>query len=120
MSQYGLTKSVYYQTVWFIRQTDDKRGEYETLAWESVEQDGQPKGTAPGDPTGTRAIRAARLSEDIGAVEKALEQIPEYYREPVYRNIVNRERWPLYANRKTYAKNKRKFIFFVAYLKNWI
>lgn len=120
MAKYGLTNNLRLQTTWFIRGHEERLAEYRSLAWQSVEQDGQPKSTAPSDPTGIKAIRAARLSDDIHAVELALEQLPDFYREPVYANVVHRRPWPIGADRATFYRYRRVFIHHVAKLKGWL
>lgn len=120
MAKYGLTKNLQLQTTWFIRGHEERLAEYNTLAWQSVEQDGQPRSTVPSDPTGVRAIRAAKLSDDIHAVELALEQLPEFYRKPVYDNVVRRRPWPIGADRTTFYRYRRVFIYYVARMKGWL
>ena len=120
MKKYALPNELYRQTVWFIKQYEQKQTEYKTVFWSYVEADGQPRATMPGNPTQSRGMRAARLSQDLKAVEDALQRLPEYYREPVLQNTVNKKPWPCLADRKTYCKYKRMFVWWVARNMEWI
>jgi len=66
-----------------------------------------------GRPTESKALKAAELSRDIEVVEKALKQLPEYYRRPVLDHIVFKGPWPRLANQKTYRHYQDKFVWFV-------
>lgn len=114
MADYWMPGALRNEIKWFLRGYDDMKAEYDSLAWGSMETDGQPRGTAPGDPTASRAIRAARLGSNLRAIDKALEALPEYYRQPVFEHVAHRRPWPEYADRKTYLKYRRMFLYQVA------
>ena len=107
------------QTVYFVRQYDEKKLEYETLAWASAENDGQPRSTAPGDPTASRAARAARIGTHLKAIDTALDSLPEYYRKPIFEHTAHRVPFPDYADRKTFYRYERLFLYRVAYTMGW-
>lgn len=119
-NEYALPNELDRQTIWFIKQYEQKKTEYATVFWNAVEADGQPRGTTPGNPTETRGIRAARLASDIKAIEKALEKLPEFYREPVLENTIHKKKWPRVPSRRTFCRYKRMFVWWVAKYMEWI
>ena len=110
---YSLPRTTYMQTIWFIKSYDEKLEEYKTVAY-SAPEGGIGRSSMPGDPTGSRGLRAARLSQDLKAVDDALKALPEYYREPVLENTLHRKPWPTYSTTRTFKRYKRKFVYHVA------
>lgn len=51
---------------------------------------------------------------DVSAIEEALEKIPEFYREPICRNIISGEQYPPGASKITFCRYKQMFIYYVA------
>ena len=103
--------SLYMRIIYTIRDLDRLKEEHDLIIEESpMPPDGQPRGTGTSDPTFSKANKVLRLHDDIVAVESALQSIPEEYRKGLMRNIINRERFPEYADRKTWSKWKRRFI----------
>ena len=51
---------------------------------------------------------------EVEAVEKAMDKIPEFYREPIYNNIISGDRYPTGADERTFRRYKQKFIYYVA------
>ena len=86
---------------------------------EVMESSSHPEGRGGkggiGRPVENKALRAAKLHRDIEVVEKALEQLPEYYRRPVLDHIIYRAPWPRIANQKTYRHYQDKLVWFVNY-----
>ena len=103
-NKYLLPKPLYRMTLAFIRDHKRKVAEYENLIEKSPPPpDGQPRGSATGDPTERDGIRRAELKSAIDAVDKALELIPEEYRKGVWLNITQYKRYPDDAAPRTYA-----------------
>ena len=113
-SKYLLPKEVYHQTLWFIRRYRSFKDQVEALLEGSPLQDGQPRGTDPGDPTGSVAVKVAELSSCIKAIESAAEQIPEEYRAYILAWVVDRIYPTGYASPKTWERYRRRFVYFVA------
>ena len=88
-----LPREVYYQCVWLIKDMD---------RLEEIKRDAGK----------TRLGLAA--SRRLEAVEKALQELPEEYREPMLRNIKNKEEFPMMAHANTWRKWKQRFIYDVA------
>lgn len=111
---YSLPKNLYHETLWYIKRYPEMKTEYENSIGKSVEADGQPKGTGISDPTARDASLRVYLRRQIDPVEKALKKIPEGYREGIINNICHGEKYPDYANEKTWKRWKRRFVFYVA------
>ena len=77
--------------------------------------DGTPRSTVPHSSTEDAAIKRAAISGQLEAVDWAFNQIPEAYRQGIWRNIVYRERFPDYAHMNTWKSWKQKVIYFVAW-----
>ncbi len=97
----------------FVRGHYERLEELETIAWSSPSPGGPSRGSGPGRPTESKAIKAARISRDVQAVEKALEKIPEYFRGPVLAHVVDRTSWPRIADQRTYRHYQDKFLWYV-------
>lgn len=114
-----LPQDVYNKTLWFVRGYDRMKREANELIEQSPEMDGQPKGTAIGDPVAAAAGRREKLMADIKIIEDSLNDIPEEYREVVLENVTHMtpfSRIPAaeYASTWTWSKYRMKFIMGVA------
>ena len=118
---YLLPQPLYRMTLAFIRDHDRKRSEYKELAEVSPPPpDGQPRGSATGNPTERAGTRRAELWIAISAVEDALGSIPPEYQMGVWLNIVQYKRYPDDASPSTYKRYKQKFIHRVAHNMLWV
>ena len=111
---FELPKSVYHQTLWFIRDYDRMVAEAESLIEKAHVMDGQPRGTDVGDPVGQAAIRRAELLKSITAIDRAFSEIPAEYRRGVRESIMYGCRFPGPGNRKTWAEYRRRVVYFAA------
>ena len=118
-SGYELPKEVYMHTLWFIRDYPRMKEEYMDIIGKAHPMDGQPRGTGVGDPTGQMAVKAAELSDRIGAIEAALGEIPQEYRQGVFDNILYRIPYSDYASRNTWKTWRHRFVFAVAKMMNF-
>lgn len=112
--KYKLPKNVYMKTLWHIKDYYRLKEEYGSLFGRAPVQDGQPKGTTPGDPTGSLAVKSAILSDGIKAVEEGLKTIPKEYRDGVMANICFRCRYPDTAHYNTWRVYRQRFVYEVA------
>lgn len=74
------------------------------------------KSIATGNPSKT-VDEYKRRRNDIRAVvaiEKSIGKIPEFFREPVYNNIVSGDRYPPGADERTFRRYKQMFLYYVA------
>ncbi len=55
-------------------------------------------------------------ANEVRAVEGALEMLPEFYREPVFNNIVYGCRYPLGADERTFRRYKQRCVYYAASL----
>lgn len=120
MKNYQLQKETYMKTMWFIREYYSIKDRYESILGKSSTPDGQPRGTAIGDPTGQTAIAISELSTRLNAIVGGLETIPKEYRAAIFDNIVNRQPYPDVAGRKTWKKWRKRYVYAVAENMNWI
>ena len=117
---FELPREVYMQTVWFIRDYPRIKEEYDGLIEKSHPMDGQPRGTDVGDPTGQTAIRCAELSDKLKAVDDALGAIPKEYRQYIFESVVYRAPYPSFAALNTWKTYRRRFIYFVAIIMEFV
>lgn len=112
---FKITKEKYFMTKWFIRQYDDLVAEYmEIVEGSGMQIDGMPRSTRPGDPTGSKAIKAAELSFQIGAIEKGLARIPEEYRAGILGKLARCRPYPETASISTWKRWTQVAIYYIA------
>ena len=111
---YMLPHTVYQETIWFIRDYPNMKLRAEEILASSSAPDGGGRGSEHGDPTAKKAEQYTVVAENMRAVEKALLQIPEEYRADIFHNILFRTPYSGTAGRKTYARWRRRFVFWVA------
>ena len=110
-----LSHTAYMLTVYFIRGHDERQAEYASvIGIGSVPQDVMLHGTIKSDPTALQAEKLIKLGKKIDAVERALQRIPEEYRNGVYSSIAYRTPYPDYANKNTWTRWRISFITYVA------
>lgn len=85
----NITREAYFSTIWFIRDYDNMKEEAEDLLDQSPSNDGQPRGNDTSDPTAQAAERRERVLRDIKCIEDAFKTVPEYFRKPLYENLVH-------------------------------
>lgn len=119
---YTLPHNLYARTLYLIRDYDRLKAEVNNILFSSPPpSDGQP--TAHGNnvsQTETKAIRLAIIKSEMEAVERALNEVPEFYRSGIIDNITNYSRYPIGASSRTFKRYKQKFIFYVAKNLSWI
>ena len=120
-NKYWLPHNVYYIALYTVRDYDRLCGEYQDILYSSAPSaDGQPRGTRMGAPTEQKAERIAEVSEKLDAIERALNQLPEEYRQPVFNNVRYNRPYPYTAGVSTWSRWRRRFLFYVAkYLHLW-
>jgi hypothetical protein len=112
---YILPREVYMSTLWYIRNYRRWILDKEAIVEASPPPpDGQPRGAAAGDPTSRAAIRLAIVSAKLKPIELALDEIPEEYRAGILGAIIERRRYPDYADLTTWKRWRQRFVFFVA------
>ena len=117
--KYSLEKEVYFETVWFIRQYPRLLKEYNEIMsgsalWGKMTLDGMPHGSSSVDIVVTTAGNLAEIAKKIAPIQKALNRIPEEYREGILGNIIDRKPYPIEADITTWKRWKRRFVYFVA------
>lgn len=112
---YETRKRVY----WLVRDYPRIKQEYEDLLTDTPAHDGQPGSSSPGDPTQRVAIRRARLAEDVQAVEKALQYIPEEDAREIMRHLAKRKEYTVPAHRNTWQNRMKPFLYMVAIIRGY-
>lgn len=118
-NRYWLPRSLYRRTLSLIRDYDRMIEERKAIPEESADPN-QPRSPQPGNVTMSKAMRMARLAEDIDAIDRALAMIPEEYRTGVWASVLFGARYPEDAGIRTYRRYKAMFIWLVAKNKCWI
>lgn len=116
---YFLETTLYKATLAIIRDYERIKREYDDAIYSSP-QPGQPSGSGIGDPVNRAAVKRLKMEERLKAVERALTEIPEEYRRGIMDSIVYDTRYPRDADRSTYSKWKRRFVYKVAKKMDWI
>jgi len=111
---YVLPENLYRQILYLIKDYDRIKLQWSEELYTSPGRDGGPRGSRISDPTFSKALKRLRLEEDLKAMDKALTQIPEEYREHVINHSRYGIRFPDWADRKTWFKYQSKYIFHVA------
>ena len=113
---YILPHNLYVRTVYIIKDYNRLKSEVEDVIDESpVPSDGQPTARFnKSSVTERKGIRIAEMATEVRAIDKALSAIPEYYRKPVFDNVLYGCKYPLGADVRTYQTYKQRFIYYVA------
>ena len=120
--KYQLERDVFDLTKLLVRRYYNLKYEHEAVLEASPPPpDGQPRGrgTGKGDVE-RKAIRLAEIDRQIDAIEKAQKIIPKEYMPGVWEHIVEKRRFPDFADRGTWYYYQRKYLFFVATEMFWI
>ena len=117
--KYKLEKEVYFETIWYIRQYPSLLREYEEIMtgsamWGKLKLDGMPHGSATSDMVAQTAEKLANIAGKISPIQKALNRIPEEYREGILGNIIERKPYPIEADVSTWKRWKRRFVYYTA------
>lgn len=111
------------KTLFVIRDYDRLKTEYNDRIDEGMSPGSDTPGgktNRTGDPTGMKAVKLAVISEQIRAIEKAKLVIPYAYMEGVWNSIQYGTKYPAYADRHTFGRWKRIYVWEVAKNLNWI
>ena len=112
-----LPSNVRSQVLYLVRDYDRMLEEADAILEESgIAEGGMPKGSGMGDPVAQAALRREHLLVKIGAIEKALEGLPDEYRRAVFDNAKYRVPYPDYADRTTFWRYRAKFFYKIAKL----
>ena len=93
-SEYWMETTRYRRALAIVRDYDRLRAQRQAILYGSPTRSdvtGAPKGV-PSDPTAQRALRLARVEDELRRIEDALGVIPKDMRAPVLENIISRGR----------------------------
>lgn len=122
-NQYYMDDRLWRKTLFVIRDYYRLKAEYDDRLGEGMSSGSEvPTGKTnrTGDPTGLKAVKLAVISEQIRAIEKARLMIPYEYMDGIWDNIQYYSRYPTNADRHTYGRWKRIFVWEVAKNLHWI
>lgn len=114
---YWLPATLYRRTLALIRDYDRMVKEHDDIPTDTSKEGG---GGGTGDRTGSAGVHAAEIARDIAAIDHAMEMIPKEYRGGVWQSVAYSLAYPKDADRRTYSRQKSRFIFFVAVNKGWV
>lgn len=101
----------YMQIIYIIRDYDRLKVSINDVIEESPPPpDGMPRGNGTGNPTANKAAKLERVHEELRGIERAINTIPEEYRQSVLNNIQHNIRFPDYADYKTWKTWKRLLV----------
>lgn len=119
MQSYVLPRALYQQTLWFIRRYPDFKEKYADSIRLGGAIAGGPKGNVPKSSVEAAAMRRLAISIQIDIVDRALEKVPEAYRQGIMDYIIKRKRYPDYAALNTWKMWKQRFVYWTAEELGW-
>ncbi|XYW67714.1 hypothetical protein ACS3UN_09985 [Oscillospiraceae bacterium LTW-04] len=111
---YLLPHNVYKQVLYMAKDYDRLRAEREDILCAMPIHDGMPRTTDPADQTYSKAERLSRIEDQIRAIERAVEKIPEEYRRGVWNNVLYGMPYPIIAGSATWQRWRSRYIWYVA------
>ena len=119
-NQYYLPHTLYRRVLALVRDYPRMTRAREDMIYESPENAGGRN--SMGRPTENKALRIETLSDDIRAIERALDKLPREYRQGVLDNVlcgVKREHL-MNAGEATWQRWRGRFLWHVAKNMRWI
>ena len=114
-TKYILPRTVYYQTLWRIRDYYRLKELADSLIeCRESDLDGMPKGNNTTDKVGNTVIKREKFVKEVCLINDSIKEIPQEYRSGVWNNIQFYQPYPIDADRATYGRYKSKFIYKVA------
>ena len=121
-NQYRLPKTLYKRVLATVRDYDRMLLERESILLASpAPPDGLPRGCKTSDPTADKAVKLDAIDRCLHAVDQALMQVPEEYREAIMQKIIT-DAWPITVpvHRSTASYWKTRFLYYLAKNLNFI
>ena len=79
---------VYMQVVYILKDYNRMLNERNNILHGTAAQDGTPRGPGVGDPTGSRAMRLAALSERVDGIDAAIHDMNALYNQKIKRDDI--------------------------------
>lgn len=113
--KYALPPNVRNQLIYLIKDYERMQEEVDAIISEyGIDFDGAPKHGVIADTVASKAERREYILSRLSAIETAFERIPEVYRKPIYDNICERKKYPDYADRTTFWRQRSKLLYYLA------
>lgn len=111
--EYRLSREVYQETIWFLRQYPKFVEKVGDVIDNSPTNDGPGRSSVISDPTAFKAMdrKLGIASDNLRIIRKAAQHIPEEYRKAIFDNAIYRIPYPGYANVKTYQLWRKRFVW---------
>lgn len=105
-----LPRSLYIRIIWQIRDYARMKERMEEVVCSTPSEFMQASDKSFSDPTGTKAVMVAAISNEINAIEKALGMIPAEYHKGIVDNICLGRPYPAYACISTWKRWKHRLV----------
>jgi len=113
--RYALPPNVRNQLIYLIKDSKRMREEADAIISEyGLNFDSTPKHGVVSDTVASKAERREYILSRLSAIEAAFERIPKVYRKPIYDNICELKRYPDYADRTTFWRQRSKLLYYLA------
>ena len=110
-----LPTTVRNRVIWLIRDSERLQQEADDLLTVASGLSPQIRSKGGhGDPVFRAVKKREKNLKRLKAIQDALQDIPEEYREGVFRSIRDRDPYPQDADRSTYSRHKQKLIYDIA------
>lgn len=109
-----LPDNVYKQVLYIVRDYDRMKSECDDMLGASSPSMGEIHGSGIGDPTCSTAISRELMLDKVKIIDECLKDIPEEYRKHIFNNIRYHQKYPSWADRSTWSRNKSRFVYSVA------
>ena len=110
---YRLPHELYMRVLYLVRDYARIKAARADILFGTPDRGGPPV-RGHGSPTENKALRLYALGNECDAVDKALASIPKEYRKGVWENIVHSAPYPYDADKETYGRWRRRFLYQVA------
>lgn len=110
---YKLPHFLYKRMLYLVKDYERIRAERMEILHSTPEHDGIPT-SGKGNPTEAKGIKLAMLDRECSAIENALSNVPQEYRNGIMNHIIHDTPFPIDADYETYGRWQRRFIYYLA------
>lgn len=118
LSDYNISRAKYNELKYFCMQYDEKKKKLQRgYGLAAVDNDGQPKGNLPGNPTEQEALRRAMLQQDIDTIEQTAIEADDRIYPHILKNVtegIPYEWMDIPCGRRQFYEVRRYFFYLLA------